>query len=125
MRKCDSVFSISDIFQIFFQSIWCRKGCWFAALPDSARMFGETQTNSPHCIPVADDYMSMLRKAWKKPSQKPQFKIDCRRMAFFRVRMTVVKDPLYWSLYWGKRLRIFDKNEDLKVPFNAQHIGFY
>jgi len=83
------------------------------------------QTNSPHCIPVADDYMSMLRKAWKKPSQKPQFKIDCRRMAFFRVRMTVVKDPLYWSLYWGKRLRIFDKNEDLKVPFNAQHIGFY
>ncbi|CAM4734950.1 unnamed protein product [Leuciscus chuanchicus] len=42
---------------------------------------GIPQTNSPSYIPVADDYTSMLRTAWKKPSQKPQFNAGCRRLA--------------------------------------------
>ncbi len=42
---------------------------------------GISRINSPPCIPVADNYLSMLRTAWKKPSQKPQFNAGCRRLA--------------------------------------------
>lgn len=59
--------------------------CLQPSVPDPAPVGGVwegiPQTNSPSCIPVADDYTSMLRTTWKKPSQKPQFNAGCRRLA--------------------------------------------
>lgn len=42
---------------------------------------GISQTNFTPCIPVADDYTSMLRSVWKKLCQKPQFNEGCRWLA--------------------------------------------
>ncbi len=54
-------------------------------MPDPAPVGGVwegiSQKSSAPCIPVADDYTSMLRTAWKKPSQKPQFNAGCRWLA--------------------------------------------
>lgn len=59
--------------------------CLQPSVPDPSSVGGIwegiPQTNFPSCIPVADDYTSMLRTAWKKPSQKPQFNAGCRRLA--------------------------------------------
>lgn len=38
---------------------------------------GVSQTNFPPCITVANYYTSMIRRAWKKSSQKPQFRPGC------------------------------------------------
>ncbi|KAJ8001185.1 hypothetical protein DPEC_G00188670 [Dallia pectoralis] len=57
----------------------------YPSVPDPAPVGGVwegiPQMNSPSCIPVAEDYTSMLRTTWKKPSQKPQFNAGCRRLA--------------------------------------------
>ncbi len=63
-------------------------------MPDPAPVGGVWEgislNNCAPCIPVADDYTSMLRTAWKKPSQKPQFNAGCRHLANARYPMETV-----------------------------------
>ncbi|KAK0151149.1 hypothetical protein N1851_007723 [Merluccius polli] len=41
---------------------------------------GISQTQQPTSVPVAADYLQMLRKSWNAPSGAPQFNAGCRRL---------------------------------------------
>lgn len=42
---------------------------------------GVSRPNPPHSIPLAADYVAMLRSTWGKPLQRPQFNAGCRQVA--------------------------------------------